>query len=473
VTEGDLAFGDIVELQRLLAKKTISSLELTNLYLTRLETYGAVYGAVVTILHERARREARRADRERAAGRVRGPLHGIPYGVKDLLATPDAPTTWGAEPFRRQRFDFDATVVRRLTDAGAVLLAKLAMIELAGGFGYNGTDASFTGPGRTPWNAAYWSGGSSSGSGAAVAAGLVGFAIGSETCGSILYPANACGVTGLRPTHGRVSRHGAMALCWSLDKLGPLTRSARDAEIVLSTIAGADPADPSALDRPYPRVRRRPRIAVLKNATKGCMPAVARNFRATVAHLATFCDVTSGVALPSFPYDAAVDTIVRAEGAAAFRSLIESGRARTLRDPGSRLGGYVGYATPAIDYIDAQRQRTRIVAALAEAFGAYDAIVAPTLPATAIPLGMSLDAWHDAYPGNPNLIAPGNLAGLPALAMPNGFGENGLPTSVSLLGTAFAETRLTAIGKRYQQVTHDHRARPALITRIPADATPQ
>jgi len=165
VTSDDIAYADVVELQALLTAKHISSLELTNLYLARLEKYGPVYNAVVTLLPERARREARRADRERANGTVHGPLHGIPYGVKDLLATPDAPTTWGAQPYRRQRFDFDATVVQRLTAAGAVLIAKLAMIELAGGFGYNDADASFTGPGRTPWNAAFWSGGSSSGRG--------------------------------------------------------------------------------------------------------------------------------------------------------------------------------------------------------------------------------------------------------------------------------------------------------------------
>jgi aspartyl-tRNA(Asn)/glutamyl-tRNA(Gln) amidotransferase subunit A len=464
VNAEDVAYADAVDQQRLLTRKTISSLELTNVYLERLETYGERYGAVVTILHDRARREARRADRERAKGRVRGPLHGIPYGVKDLLATPDAPTTWGAAPFRRQRFDFDATVVQRLTAAGAVLLAKLAMVELAGGFGYNEADASFTGPGRTPWNPDFWSGGSSSGSGAAVAAALVGFAIGSETCGSILYPATACGITGLRPTYGRVSRHGAMALCWSLDKLGPMTRSARDAELVLRAIAGADPADPTAVDAPFPAARRRPRIAVLKNATKACMPAVARNFNASVKQLATFCDVTTGVALPAFPYGPAVEIIVKAEGAAAFRELIESGRARTLRQANDRIGGYVGYATRAIDYIDAQRQRTLIVAALREAFGAYDAIVSPTLPTVTYPIGVPFDHTYSEYDGNPNLIAPGNLAGLPALALPNGFGDHGLPTNFSLLGTAFNETRLTAIGKRYQQLTTMHRARPPVGT---------
>jgi len=178
---------------------------------------------------ERALSEAKAADRDLATGTDRGPLHGIPYGVKDLLAARGAPTTWGAAPYRNQIFNYDGTVVRKLQAAGAVLCAKLAMVELAGGFGYNDADASFSGPGRTPWNWHYWSGGSSSGSGIAVAAGLVPFAIGSETSGSILFPSLANGVTGLRPTYGRVSRHGAMALCWSLDKLGPLARSAADA----------------------------------------------------------------------------------------------------------------------------------------------------------------------------------------------------------------------------------------------------
>lgn len=468
MNDDDVAFADCVELQRLLGAKQLSSVELTRLYLDRLETYGHVYGAVVSILHERALREARRADRERVAGRVRGPLHGIPYGVKDLLATPDAPTTWGAEPFRKQRFGYDATVVRKLTDAGAVLLAKLAMIELAGGFGYNDADASFTGPCRSPWNPAYWAGGSSSGSGAAVAAGLVGFAIGTETAGSIVFPAMACGVTGLRPTFGRVSRHGAMALCWTLDKIGPLARSARDAEVVLRAIAGADPDDPSSVDRSFAAPRRRPRIAVLKNATKGCMPAVARNFRATLEQLAQYCDIVPSVALPDLPYSAAVGTIVNAEGAAAFRELIESGKSRSLRQKDDKLGGYVAYATPAVDYVDAQRQRTLMVRALHDAFGAYDAVAGPTTGTITYPIGAPFDKTYTAFSGTPDLIAPGNLTGLPAIALPNGFGDHGLPTSITLQGTAFAETRLTAIVKRYQTLTAFHRKRPALVTKVPA-----
>jgi aspartyl-tRNA(Asn)/glutamyl-tRNA(Gln) amidotransferase subunit A len=466
MTDDDLAYSDCADLQALLTAKTISSVELTKLYLARLETYGPVYNAVVSLLPERAMREAKRADRERASGTVRGPLHGIPYGVKDLLATPDAPTTWGAAPYRHQRFDFDATAVKRLSDAGAVLIAKLAMIELAGGFGYDDADASFTGPGRTPWNAKFWSGGSSAGSGIAAAAGLVGFAIGSETAGSILFPSLACGVTGLRPTYGRVSRHGAMALCWSLDKIGPLARSARDTETILRVLAGADPNDPTAVDRPFPAPRRRPKIAVLKNATKGCMPAVARNFTASLAVLATFCDLVPNVALPDLPYGAAVGTIVNAEGTAAFRDLIESGKSKQLQQKDDRYGGYVAYATPAVDYIDAQRARAKMNAAVHAAFGAYDAVISPTVPTVTYPIGQAFSKTYTAYGSGPELISCGNLAGLPALAMPNGFGDHGLPTSVALLGTAFNESRLTAIGKRYQALTSFHRRRPPLVTKL-------
>lgn len=464
----DVAFADIVTLQQLLTAKTLSSVELTRLYLDRLEKYGPVYNAVVSILHERALREARRADRERAAGRVRGPLHGIPYGVKDLLATPDAPTTWGAEPYRRQRFDFDATVVAKLSAAGAVLLAKLAMIELAGGFGYNDADASFTGPARSPWNPAYWAGGSSSGSGVAAAAGLAGFTIGTETAGSIVFPAMACGVTGLRPTFGRVSRYGAMALSWTLDKIGPIVRSARDGELVLRAIAGADAGDPSAVDRPFPALRRRPRIAVLKNATKGCMPAVARNFRASLTELATFCDVVPNVALPDLPYEAAVEVIYSAEAASAFRELIESGKSRLLRQKDDKLGGYAAYAMPAVDYIDAQRQRALMLRSLGEVFGDFDAVAGPTTGTITYPIGAPFDKTYTEFSGTPDLIAPGNLAGLPALALPNGFGDHGLPTSITLQGTAFNETRLTAIGKRYQTLTSFHRRRPPLVTTVRA-----
>jgi len=463
VTHDDIAFSDATNLQRLLTRRTLSSLELTDLYLERLEKYGASYGAVVTIVHERARAEAKRADRERAAGHVRGPLHGVPYGVKDLLATVGAPTTWGAAPYRHQRFDYDATVVKRLGAAGAVLLAKLAMVELAGGFGYNDANASFTGPGRTPWNRDYWSGGSSSGSAASVAAGLVGFAIGSETSGSILFPATSCGVTGLRPTYGRVSRHGAMALCWTLDKLGPIARSARDTDVILRAIAGRDPSDPTAVDRPFPLPRRRPRIGVIAKATQKTMPAVKANFEASLGVLAEFCEIVPDLALPKHPYGAAVGTIVNAEGAAAFRDLIESGRSRELAAVADRTGGYAAYATRAVDYVDAMRQRVFMIADFEKAFGAYDAIVSPTLPTVAYPIGLPFDKAHVKYPGAVSLIAPGNLTGTPAIGFPNGFGEHGLPTGISLLGRPFGEAKLAAIVRAYQQRTDFHARRPTLV----------
>src|SRR5436853_467587 len=247
----DIYFASISELGAQLRAGKLSPVELTEGYLARLEKYGLRLGAVVTIMRESALKEAHAAEREFKRGHYRGPLHGIPCGVKDLLATHDAPTTWGATPYKDQKFDYDATVVKRLRDAGAILLAKLAMVELAGGMGYNHADASLTGAGRTPWNTNHWSGGSSSGPGAATAAGLVAFAIGSETSGSIITPSAFCGITGLRPTYGRVSRHGAMALSWTLDKLGPMCRSAADCGYVLATIAGLDPLDPTAVAEPF------------------------------------------------------------------------------------------------------------------------------------------------------------------------------------------------------------------------------
>src|SRR5512134_108359 len=273
----EVLLSSIREIGAHLRAKRVSAVDLAEWSLRRLETIGPKLGAVVTVTRERALAQAHRANQELLSGRDRGPLHGIPYGAKDLLATKGIPTTWGAEPLRNQVFDFDAAVVERLEEAGAVLVAKLAMVELAGGLGYNNPDASFTGPGRTPWNLDHWSGGSSSGSGAAVAAGLVPFAIGSETSGSILTPAAFCGVTGLRPTYGLVSRHGAMALCWTLDKLGPIGRTADDCAIVLSAIAGEDARDESTVASPRPAraPRPRPRIAVLKGATEFVQPEVA------------------------------------------------------------------------------------------------------------------------------------------------------------------------------------------------------
>jgi aspartyl-tRNA(Asn)/glutamyl-tRNA(Gln) amidotransferase subunit A len=460
----DVAFLDAIALGQLLAKRKISSVELTQIYLSRLEKYGASYGAVVTIMHERALREARAADKELAAGDARGPLHGVPYGVKDLLAAVGAPTTWGAAPYRNQVFDYDATVVKKLRAAGAVLCAKLAMVELAGGFGYNDADASFTGPGRTPWNRNYWSGGSSSGPGAATAAALVGFSIGSETNGSIMVPAAFCGVSGLRPTYGRVSRHGAMALMWTSDKLGPICRSARDAETVLKAIAGRDPNDKTSRDEAFPIVRgRRPKIGIVKNATAKTMPAIVKNFRASLQVLGEFCEVVPDVALPKGPYGDVFGAIFNGECAAAFRDLIESGRSRELQSADDRIGGYQVYGSLAVDYVDGARRRTILNDELYRSMAPYDALVYPTLPTVAYPVGIPFDkAYPDKYSGEIEMGSPGNLAGLPSISVPNGFGEHGLPSGLAFMGRAWGELQLTQIAKAYQARTRFHLMHPAL-----------
>jgi aspartyl-tRNA(Asn)/glutamyl-tRNA(Gln) amidotransferase subunit A len=473
----ELLFASVRELGERLRARRISAVELAEACLARLETLGPRMGAVVTVTRERALAQAHRANQELLAGKVRGPLHGIPYGAKDLLATKGIPTSWGAEPLRAQVFDEDATVVRRLEEAGAVLCAKLAMVELAGGLGYDNPDASFTGPGRTPWNPEHWSGGSSSGSAAAVAAGLVSFAIGSETVGSILTPAAFCGVTGLRPTYGLVSRHGAMTLCFTLDKLGPLARTADDAALVLSAIAGPDPADPTSGGSFVYRERkqrggpgRRFRLGVLRDATADAHPDVKANFDRAVGALHDVADVEEDVVFPDLPYREAASLVVDAEGASALRDLIESGKVRALRDPADRVGGYAMLATRAVDYIDAQRGRVRMQAELQRLLSRYDAVLAPTRSRLAPPIGRDFDApapgaaapagSAPAGPRPPATIAAGNLAGLPAIAVPTGFGEQGLPTSMQLLGRAFSEGTLVAVADAYQRLTDWHRRRP-------------
>jgi aspartyl-tRNA(Asn)/glutamyl-tRNA(Gln) amidotransferase subunit A len=471
----DVLFSGIREIGAHLRARRLSAVDLAEMSLRRLETIGPKLGAVVTVTRERALAQAHRANQELLAGRDRGPLHGIPYGAKDLLATKGIPTTWGAEPLRDQVFDHDATVVERLEEAGAVLVAKLAMVELAGGLGYNNPDASFTGPGRTPWNPDHWSGGSSSGSAAAVAAGLVAFAMGSETSGSILTPAAFCGVTGLRPTYGLVSRHGAMALCWTLDKLGPLARSADDCGLVLSAIAGHDPRDPTTGEsfryRETPARRGRPgrrfRVGVLRHATAGAAPDVEARFREALSALRDVADLEEDVPFPDLPYREAVGTIVDAEGAAALRDLIESGKVKQLRDAADRVGGYAMMMTRAVDYLDAMRSRVAMRAELDQLLSRYDALVAPTRAGLAPPIGRDLDApvpgakppAPDA-PRPPATIPAGNLAGLPAVALPMGFGRDRLPTSLQLLGRAFSEETLLALAVAYQEMTDWHRQRP-------------
>ena len=472
----DVLFAGIREIGAQLRARRFSAVELAELSLRRLETHGPRLGALVRLTRERAMREAHRANQELFAGKDRGPLHGIPYGVKDLVATKGIATSWGAAPLREQVLDYDAAVVTRLEEAGAVMVAKLAMVELAGGMGYNSPDASFTGPGRTPWNTAYWSGGSSSGSAAAVAAGLVPFAIGSETSGSLLTPAAFCGVSGLRPSYGLVPRHGAMALAWTLDKLGPLARSVDDCAIVLAAISGPDPKDPTTTGDlfrhkvPAERPPRRFRVGVLRHATLGADSDVESGFKQALAALAEVADLEEEVALPDLPYGDAVRLIVAAEGAAALRELVESGRVKELQDRSDRVRGFARLLTPAVDYIDAMRARVAMRAELDALLSRYDALVAPTRTRLAPPIGQDFDAPTPGSPPQPEprpgaprapaTIPAGNLAGLPALALPMGFGRDGLPVSLQLLGRAFSEATLVALGTAYQQVTDWHRKRP-------------
>jgi aspartyl-tRNA(Asn)/glutamyl-tRNA(Gln) amidotransferase subunit A len=464
--EESVYFLTVRELGERLRARKISPVALAEGCIERLKRIGPELNAVVRVLEDEGMAEARQAERDIAGGRYRGVLHGIPYGVKDLLATRGIPTTWGAAPYRDQVFDYDATVITRLREAGAVLVAKLAMVELAGGMGYNQADASFTGPGLTPWNTKFWSGGSSSGPGAAVAAGLVPFAIGSETSGSILTPTAYCGVTGLRPTYGRVSRHGAMALCWTLDKLGPLGRSADDCGLVLRAISGRDPLDETTAteafvysDRPRAPVKKL-RLAVPKGVSEKEQPEVRENFERALGVLGDVATVTRNVEWPDFPWGPAVSAIVGAEGAAAFLGLIESGRVSELKCPADRHGGYAGTLIPAVDYLQAMRLRRPMRKAVAALFQDFDAVVSPTRATVAYPAD---GKFQDAYPGvggGPPLIPAGNLCGLPALALPNGMGENGLPTSIAFMGAAFSEATLIQVGYAYQQKTDWHLKRP-------------
>jgi len=466
MADSDLMYMPVRELAASLKSRKLSPVKLAEVCLERLENVGPKLNAVVTVMRESAMKEAAAAETEIKKGRYRGPLHGIPYGAKDLLATQGVPTTWGAEPYRQQVFDHDATVVRKLREAGAVLCAKLAMVELAGGMGYNHADASFTGPGLTPWNTKFWSGGSSSGPGAAVAAGLVPFAIGSETSGSILTPSAFCGVTGLRPTYGLVSRHGAMALSWTLDKLGPMGRTADDCALVLAAIAGPDPADSTQSGRTFVwkgpgKSSQRWRVAVPKGCVEKVQPAVRENFEASLKALGDSVTVTRDVEFPDFPWGPAVGTIVGAEGASAFLELLESGDVTKLKCPADRTGGYSSLLVPAVDYLHAMRLRRPMRAAMKAFHEKFDVIATPTRATVSYPTDKEFAQAYPGISGGPPVIPAGNLTGQPALCMPNGFGENDMPTSVAFMGAPFSEASLASLGALYQSRTDWHTKKPA------------
>ena len=454
----------IRQLSELIRTNKISPIELTETFLSRLENIGPKYNSVVTVTRERAMTQARQAEEEVESGVFRGPLHGIPYGAKDLLATSGGiPTTWGAAPFRNQTFDFDATVIVRLRKAGAILSSKLAMIELAGGMGYHQPNATFTGPPRNPWNPDFWTGGSSSGSGAAVSAGLVPFAIGSETWGSILSPANNCGVTGLRPTYGRVSRYGAMALSWTLDKLGPLCLTADDCGFVLEAIVGADPNDQSTSNIPFKydnNPKGKFKLAIIKDIIENVDVEVKTIFEQTLNEIEKFASIEE-IKFPDLPYEAITRIILYAESASAFEDFIESGKTSELTAPEDHYGPIARTVVLAKDYIRALRLRRIMAKAVEEVMLPFDAIIGPSRRSVATLIDEEFRRTTSGIRRDP-MGAIGNGAGLPSISVPCGFSKDGLPIGVQFMGRAYDENKIIAIARKYQSTTSWHTKHPQI-----------
>jgi len=448
----------------LLRRRKISSVELTRLFLDRLGTLGPRYNALAELTPDLALRQARRADRLLRRGVIASPLLGVPYGAKDLLATRGIPTRWGAPPYRDQVFDYDATVLRRLDDAGAVLVGKLAMVELAGGGGYHFASASLHGPGLNPWNLNHWSGGSSSGSGSAVAAGLVPYALGSETWGSIVTPATYCGVTGLRPTRGLVSRHGAMELAASMDKVGPMSHSAEDCGWVLQAIAGHDPNDAWSVDRGFRFTRRAQRrgfrlgVLPLDYTDEPGDAATARAFEEALRVLRRTGMKIGQASWPDQPLADIGRTILGAETAAVHEDFIKSERLDELVDAAQREGLRRYLELPAAAYVRALRERATATRAVRGVFERFDALVAPSLLGEAVTLDTNLSQRFGSRRSGTSVL--GAVAGVPCLALPMGFGPTGLPLGLSITGDLFSENTLLQIGMTYQRETDWHQRTP-------------
>jgi aspartyl-tRNA(Asn)/glutamyl-tRNA(Gln) amidotransferase subunit A len=483
-------FLSVRELASQIKARKIRPLELTQSYLARLEKIGPKLNAVATITRDSALKEAREAEQEISAGRYRGPLHGIPYGAKDLLATKGIRTTWGAAPFRDQAFNYDATVIRKLREAGAILVAKLAMIELAGCGGYGSPAASLQGATKCPFNLEHWAGGSSSGPAAAVAAGLVGFAIGSETRGSIIVPAAFSGVSGMRPTYGRVSRYGAMPVAWTMDKLGPMCRTASDCQLVLAAIAGFDSQDPSTIRTPYfPKPPRRQvkgravlegrRIGVLRPDFKTNGDAeIEKIYSEAVETLRGLGAKLEDTTLPDHPYGAVALAILSGEGASVFRSFIESDKLQQLADETQKFGLKASLTMPATDYLDACRLRTQIQIDFGKLFGRFDVLVAPSLTRAATRIDADLTALAPkaaegksaaAAGAKPvpddrhNIIAASNLTGMPAISVPCGFTKDNLPAGIQFVADVMNDDTTIGFARDFQAATDWHLRRPSAL----------
>jgi Asp-tRNA(Asn)/Glu-tRNA(Gln) amidotransferase A subunit family amidase len=443
----DVAHWPLTRLAELVRTRQVLPSELTEMYLGRLTRFDPQLHAVVTLTADRARAQAARLDAELRAGNYRGPLHGIPWGAKDLLATRGYPTTWGATPYREQMLDYDATVVERLDAAGAVLVAKLTMGALAQG------DRWFGGMTRNPWHPEEGSSGSSAGPGAATAAGLVGFSIGTETLGSIVSPATRNGVTGLRPTFGRVSRHGAMALSWSMDKIGPMCRSVEDCAIVLNAIHGRDGRDPTIRDVPFNWESDRPltelRIGYHRAGFEQVNAEGQRNEfdHAALDALRRVAGDVMPIDLPvqDYPLSAIQQSILGVEAAAAFDELTRSGRDALIVPEPERSSWPNTFRTarfvPAVEYINANRVRTLVMEAMDRAMRDVDVIIAPA--------------------GSALLLT--NLTGHPQVALPAGFtqrGERDVPVTMTFIGRLFGEAEMLAVAGAWQDATGHHLRRP-------------
>ncbi len=429
-SEEDLAFLPVTKLAALLKAKKVTSTELTKLYLARLKKYDPLLKCVVTLTEELALKQAEKADAEIAAGKYRGPLHGIPWGAKDIIAVPGYKTTWGAGHYQDQSLDVQATVALRLEEAGAVLLAKLTVGSLALG------DEWFGGMTRNPWNPDEGSSGSSAGSTSAVVAGLVGFALGSETLGSIVSPCRRCSASGLRPTFGRVSRFGCMTLCWSMDKIGPIARSLEDCALVFGAIHGSDPRDITALDRPFAWPPQIDVKSLKVGYFEGTRPPEETH---ALEVLKTLGVTLLPIKLPQTYPVGPLTLILNTESAAAFDDLTRAG----VRDGIGKWGTTFrqGQFVPAVEYLRACRIRTLVMQEMAEVMAGIDAYVGGD------------DLTLTNFTGHPTVILPdGDRAG----------SKSGQPGTVTFTGQLFGETKLLALGHAYQQASGAHLKRPKL-----------
>ena len=433
-----LAYASVGELAALIRARKVTSLHLTELFLGRLKRYGPTLQSVITLTEERALREAKRADSEMAHGIYRGPLHGIPYGAKDLLATRGIPTTWGSVPYRNQVFDYDATVIRKLEEAGAVLVAKLTMGELAWG------DVWFGGMTRNPWDIEQGSSGSSAGSAASTAAGLVPFAIGTETWGSIVSPSVRCGVTGLRPTYGRVSRYGAMALSWSMDKIGTICRYAEDCAIILNAIYGPDGLDQTVFNAPFSYASSIDLRKLKIGYTRASFDSAGANDRGVLDVFQKLGATLVPIELPHLPINDC-SIILSAEAAAAFDDLTRSGKddllVRQIKNAWPNAFR-TARLIPAVEYIQANRVRTLLIGEMEKLMKSVDCYLAPA--------------------DDDNLLLT-NLTGHPSVVFPDGFSDKGRPTGITLTGRLFDEGLILSVAKRYQDATSHHLKHPPLF----------